>query len=80
MTANTEAQQRHVAAPPVGPSSRYTARLATRITAETRRRLRLAAAVAGMSISATLTEVLDRALPTDAELAEVLRGDGTDGR
>jgi hypothetical protein len=33
-----------------------------------------------MSISATLTEVLDRALPTDAELAEVLRGDGTDGR
>jgi hypothetical protein len=58
----------------------FDARLATRITADVRRRLKLAAAVAGTSISATLTEVLDEALPTQAELADRLQraGSGAD--
>lgn len=51
----------------------YDARLATRVTHEARRRLKLAAAVTGHSISQTLTDVLTRSLPTDAELADHLR-------
>jgi hypothetical protein len=54
--------------------SGFDARLVTRITTETRRRLKLAAAVADTSISALLTEVLDRGLPTDAELGDQVRG------
>lgn len=57
--------------------ARFDARLATRITGDVRRRLKLAAVVAGTSISATLTEVLDEALPTQAELAELLQKPGT---
>jgi hypothetical protein len=55
----------------------FDARLATRVTRDVRRRLKLAAVVAGTSISATLTEVLDEALPTQAELADLLQKTGT---
>jgi hypothetical protein len=60
--------------------TQYEARLATRITADARKRLRLAAAVADKSISATLTDVLVRALPTADELlrAKAAEEEGTD--
>jgi len=54
----------------------FDARLATRVTRDVQRRLKLAAVVAGTSISATLTEVLDEALPTQAELADLLQKTG----
>jgi hypothetical protein len=76
MTSNTEAQQPQGAAPP--PVPRYTARLGTRTTAELRRRLRVAAARDGVPIQAFLTAVLDRALPTDAELGIPAGGSGAD--
>lgn len=57
----------------------YEARLATRITADARRRLKLAAAVADQSISATLTDVLVRALPSAEELLRTrTEGEATD--
>jgi uncharacterized protein (DUF1778 family) len=55
--------------------AKYDARLATRVTADVDQRLRFAAVAAGRkSLSAFLTEVLDRALPSAAELAAQLRG------
>lgn len=57
----------------------YVARIATRITADARRRLKLAAAVADQSISATLTDVLVRALPSADELLRTkAEEEGTD--
>lgn len=49
--------------------TQYSARLATRITADARKRLKVAAARRDQSISATLTDVLTSALPS---------ADGTD--
>jgi hypothetical protein len=54
----------------------YTVRLATRIRATTNRRLRLAAAVEGQHIGELLDGVLDRHLPSDAELAAQISGRG----
>jgi hypothetical protein len=56
----------------------FDARLATRVTGDVRRRLKIAARVRDLTISALLTEVLDRALPTDAELADQVKGGSRD--
>jgi uncharacterized protein (DUF1778 family) len=59
--------------------AKYDARLATRVTADVDQRLRYAAVAAGCkSLSAFLTGVLDRALPSSAELAAQLRGQADD--
>jgi plasmid stability protein len=52
--------------------SEYSARLATRITPDARKRLRVAAAKRDQSISATLTDVLTSTLPS-ADGADDLR-------
>jgi hypothetical protein len=60
-------------APPDGrAATEYTERLATRISRDVRRRLRLTAAITGRSISETLDGALARALPTDRQLADGL--------
>jgi hypothetical protein len=62
---------------PAGNGSAYTARLGTRITGPVNARLRLFALVTQRSLSRTLTETLDRALPTQEQLtAELARQDG----
>jgi len=57
----------------------FDARLATRVTGDVRRRLKIAARVRDLTISALLTEVLDQGLPTDAELADQMTGGRPDG-
>jgi hypothetical protein len=49
-------------------------RVATTIEPAIDRRLRIVAALEGKSITRVLCERLDKALPTDAELAETVRG------
>jgi uncharacterized protein (DUF1778 family) len=56
----------------------YDARLATRVTGDVRRRLKIAARLRDLTISAFLTEVLEGALPTDAQLADQVKGHATD--
>ena len=50
----------------------FSARLATRITADARKRLKVVAAIRDQSISATLTDVLTRALPSTDETADAV--------
>ena len=66
MTTPTEATQ---AAPPA-----LDARLATRISGDVDRRLRLAALVRRMAIGQFLDLVLDQALPPVDQLADQIRG------
>jgi hypothetical protein len=47
----------------------YDTRIATRITSDADRRLRLAAVAARSSLSAVLTDAIERALPPADELA-----------
>ena len=54
--------------------------LATRISRDVDRRLRLAALVRRISLSQLIDEVLDRALPPVEELAECMKGAATDAR
>jgi hypothetical protein len=53
-------------------------RLATRISEDVDRRLRLAALVRRMPLSQLLDQLLDQALPPVAELAERMKGTITD--
>jgi len=59
----------------------YEARLTTRITDDTSRRLRLLAAARGERLNRVLVDVLDKALPSrEALAAEVKDGSATDDR
>jgi hypothetical protein len=78
MTANTEAQQPRVAAPPPGSGARCDTRLATRIPRELDRRLRLLTVLCGRPLQSVLVDVLHRALPTEAELADQVKAAATD--
>jgi hypothetical protein len=77
MTANTEAQQPQAAAA-AGQTFACTERLSTWIPPDIGRRLRHYAAERRQKLNHVLAEVLDRALPTDAEMADLLRGGATD--
>jgi hypothetical protein len=60
-----------------GFMAKYDRRLATRVTADVDQRLRHAWVASGSkSLSAYLTDVLDRTLPTNGELASQLHGAG----
>ena len=56
----------------------YYARLGTRITNPVARRLRLLVLIRRQPLSRVLTELLDQALPSFAELTEQLKGQGND--
>lgn len=56
--------------------ARYDQRLATRISKPVDRRLRVAVALDGPSLSAFLDQVLDKVLPSADELAARLTEDG----
>ena len=71
MTAEITGQGSAPAAPPG-------IRLATRISEDVDRRLRLAALVRRMHLSHFLDQLLDQALPPVAELAEQMKGTVTD--
>jgi hypothetical protein len=81
MSPNTEAQQSR-RADPAGPTVSYDTRLATRIPRAVDQRLRLFAVLVRKPLAHVLSDVLSRALPTDAELAAQLqqRGEPSDGR
>lgn len=55
----------------------YDARLGTRISGSVARRLRLLALVRRQPLNRVLTELLDQTLPSLAELAEQLKGQGS---
>jgi hypothetical protein len=58
--------------------AQYDCRIATRITRDVDRRLRLAALAVRRPLSAVLTDTLDKALPSAEELTAGLRDDETD--
>ena len=71
--------------PTAGPAWRqetwmtaYDARLGTRITDPVARRLRLLVLVRRQPLNRVLTELLDEALPTLAELTDQLKRQGSD--
>jgi hypothetical protein len=78
MTANTEAQQPHVAVPPPGRTSAYTERLSTWLPPDIGQRLRHVAVMRRQRLNRVLAEILDLALPTSAELADQVKGHATD--
>jgi hypothetical protein len=58
----------------------YDARLGTRISNPVARRLRLLVVVRRQPLNRVLTDLLDQALPTLAELTDQLKGQGSDDR
>jgi len=74
MTADTEAKQTQSASKPPREPSPYTERFSTWLPPDIGQRLRHLAVLRHKKVNHVLAEVLDRALPTDAELADQVRG------